>query len=73
MTITALAKTIRHLPAREQVKLFDKLGPTLEGYLLTKIAQDRFHKASHKGLPWEQLLASAKRRTVKKKAARKKG
>jgi hypothetical protein len=42
MTVAALAKTIRHLSAKEQAKLFDRLGAALEDYLLAKIALDRF-------------------------------
>jgi len=55
MTITVLAKTIRDLPVAEQAKLFEKLGPALEDYLLTKIAKDRFKNASHKRISWENL------------------
>jgi hypothetical protein len=55
MTVATLAQTIRHLPAKEQAKLFEKLGPALEDYLLAKVAQDRFKKASHKRIPWADL------------------
>ena len=55
MTVAALAQTIKRLPPNEQAKLFDKLGPALEDYLLAKIAEDRFEKASGKRIPWEEL------------------
>jgi hypothetical protein len=55
MTVATLAQTIKRLPAEEQAKLFDKLGPTLEDYLLTKIAADRLEKAPQKRVPWEEL------------------
>lgn len=55
MTLTTLAQTIRHLPAQKRLQLFDKLQPTLEDYLLTKIARDRFQKASSKRISWEDL------------------
>jgi hypothetical protein len=55
MTIATLAQTIKRLPAKEQAKLFDKLGTALEDYLLAKIAQDRFEKSSEKRIPWEEL------------------
>jgi hypothetical protein len=55
MTLAALAKTINNLPAEDQARLFAKLGPALEDYLLTKIAQDRFQKASKSRVPWEEL------------------
>ncbi len=34
------------------MKLFDSLGPSLEDYLLTKIAHDRFGSTSQKRIPW---------------------
>ena len=55
MTIASLAQTIRHLPPRECARLFDRLQPALEDYLLLKIAHDRFRKASHKRVAWEDL------------------
>ena len=55
MTISALAQTIRHLPDEDRKKLFDKLAPALEDYLLVKIAHDRFKKTSHKRIPWTDL------------------
>jgi hypothetical protein len=55
MTVATLAQTIKRLPPSEQAKLFDKLGSTLEDYLLAKIAEDRFEKSSKKRIPWEQL------------------
>ncbi|MBI2891676.1 MAG: hypothetical protein HYY13_12940 [Nitrospirae bacterium] len=55
MTVSALAQTIRHLPTPDRIKLFDRLGPTLEDYLLTKIVHDRFRKASYKRIPWADL------------------
>jgi hypothetical protein len=55
MTLATLAKTIQSLPVKEQAKLFDKLGPALEDYLLAKVAMDRFKKASRKRIPWEEL------------------
>jgi len=55
MTVAALARTIRRLPAKEQAKLFHKLGATLEDYLLARIALDRLKKASHKRISWEEL------------------
>jgi len=55
MTVATLAKTIKQLPAEQQTKLFDKLGPALEDYLLAKIANDRFEKSSDKRVPWEEL------------------
>ena len=55
MTIAMLAQTIRHLPGKDRMKLFDKLGPSLEDYLLTKIAHDRFKKGPQKRIPWEDL------------------
>jgi hypothetical protein len=41
MTITALVKTIKDLPAPDQARLFEKLGSALEDYLLTKIIRRR--------------------------------
>jgi len=55
MTVSALAQTIRRLPTQDRIKLFERLAPTLEDYLLTKIAHDRFKKASHKRIPWADL------------------
>lgn len=55
MTISAIAQTIRHLPLKEQIRLFDRLRPSLEDYLLAKIAQDRFRKSSKKRISWEDL------------------
>jgi hypothetical protein len=55
MTIANLAKTIRHLPGKDRLKLFDSLGPPLEDYLLAKIAQDRFRKSAAKRVSWEVL------------------
>lgn len=55
MTIATLAQTIRHLPGKDRIKLFDKLGSSLEDYLLTKIAHDRFKKGSSKRIPWEDI------------------
>lgn len=55
MTITDLAQTIRHLPSKARMKLFDRLHPSLEDYLLVKIAQDRFKKTSRKRVSWEDL------------------
>ncbi len=55
MNPTTLAQTIKRLPTDEQAKLFDKLGPALEDYLLAKIAADRFKKASNNRIPWTEL------------------
>lgn len=55
MTITTLAQAIRQLPDRARMKLFDSLGPSLEDYLLAKIAHDRFEAASHGRIPWADL------------------
>lgn len=55
MTLTALAHAIRELPTKEQAKLFDRLGPSLEDYLLQKIALYRFKKTPAKRIPWEDL------------------
>ena len=55
MTIATLAKTIRHLPGKDQIKLFDRLGSSLEDYLLAKIAHDRFRRSSSKRVSWEDL------------------
>ena len=55
MTVTTLAQKIRHLPPREQIRLFDKLGPSLEDYLLVKIADDRLRKTSRKRVAWDAL------------------
>jgi len=55
MTVTALAKAITNLTAEDQAKLFAKLGPALEDYLLMKIAHDRLQKASKKRISWEEL------------------
>jgi hypothetical protein len=55
MTVATLVQTIKSLPARDQAKLFDKLGPALEDYLLAKIAVDRFKDASDKRIRWEEL------------------
>ena len=51
MTLSTLAQAIRHLPGKEQAKLFDRLGSSLEDYLLAKIGQDRFKHASQKRIP----------------------
>ena len=55
MTITSLAQAIKRLPAGDRIKLFDRLGPALEDYLLAKIAVDRLKKTSEKRIPWEDL------------------
>lgn len=55
MTLAALTHAIRELPTKDQAKLFDRLGPSLEDYLLRKIALFRFKKASAKRIPWEDL------------------
>ena len=55
MTLVTLAQTIRHLPAQKRLQLFDKLQPSLEDYLLTKIVRDRFQKTSSKRIPWKNL------------------
>lgn len=55
MTIGSLAQTIRKLPSKERIRLFDRLQPSLEDYLLAKIAHDRFEKGPHKRIPWEAL------------------
>ncbi len=55
MTIATLARTIRHLPGKDRIRLFDSLGPALEDYLLAKIAQDRFRKTPSKRVAWEDL------------------
>jgi hypothetical protein len=49
MPVATLVKVIQRLPVEEQAKLFDKLGPALEDYLLAKIALDRFKRESKKG------------------------
>lgn len=55
MAIGSLAQTIRKLPIKERIRLFDSLQPSLEDYLLTKIVQDRFEKSPHKRISWEVL------------------
>ena len=55
MTIAALVQTIARLPTRDRMRLFDKLQPSLEDYLLAKLAHDRFKRASRKRVPWEDL------------------
>ncbi|MBI4063008.1 MAG: hypothetical protein HY401_01765 [Elusimicrobia bacterium] len=56
MSIQTLTKTIRHLPPRDRLRLFDRLRPTLEDYLLAKIAVDRFKKnQGKKHISWEEL------------------
>ena len=55
MTLAALTHAIRELPTKDQAKLFDRLGPSLEDYLLRKIALYRFKKTSAKRIPWEDL------------------
>lgn len=57
MTISGLAQAIRKLPSQERIKLFDRLQPSLEDYLLAKIAHDRFKKSAKKRIPWEDLRA----------------
>jgi hypothetical protein len=55
MTVANLAQTIKRLPPNEQAKLFDKLAPALEDYLLAIIAEDRIKNSSKKRIPWEEL------------------
>ena len=55
MTVASLAQTIRKLPSKKRIRLFDRLQPSLEDYLLAKIAQDRFEKRSQKHIPWDAL------------------
>ena len=52
---SALAQKIRHLPPKEQAKLFDKIAPLLEDYFLTKIADDRLRKPARKRIAWDEL------------------
>ena len=55
MTLASLAQAIRHLPGKDQARLFDRLGPSIEDYLLAKIAHDRFKRTSQKRIPWANL------------------
>jgi hypothetical protein len=55
MTLASLAQAIRHLPSEDQARLFDRLTPSLEDYLLAKIASDRFKRSSHKRISWAEL------------------
>lgn len=55
MTIGTLIHAIRDLSSRDRAKLFDKLRSSLEDYLLVKIAEDRFKRASKKRIPWANL------------------
>lgn len=56
MSVQTLTKAVRGLSPKERVRLFDRLRPTLEDYLLTKIADDRFKRnAGQKRIPWVNL------------------
>jgi len=56
MSIQTLTKSIRNLPPKERARLFDRLRPALEDYLLVRIASDRFKRsADKKRISWEEI------------------
>ena len=55
MTIATLARTIRHLTPQARTRLFEEIRPTVEDYLLAKVACDRFRKAGTKRVSWHAL------------------
>lgn len=55
MKIAALVKTIRNLPEKDRYRLFNSLGPSLEDYLLAKIASDRLRNPPARPMLWEYL------------------
>ena len=55
MTIATLARTIRHLTPQARTRIFEEIRPTVEDYLLAKVACDRFRKAGTKRVSWHAL------------------
>ncbi|GEM_PF-4611534 len=56
MSIQTLTRTIRHLAPQDRLRLFDHLRPTLEDYLLARVASERLRAGSgKKRIPWEDL------------------